>query len=135
MDALTNALGTLCEYCDNAMVTAWEYQRAVLLGLAGCNTPRVSMVRAWEDLGNIIGIIRAYYGNTMGILGKHCVNTVRIHPVGWEWSGSTEGSTMAILLERHGNSLGVLWECYGNALGTLWEESMGVLWECYGVWE
>ena len=93
------------------------------------------MVRAWEDQRNIIGIIRAYYGNTMGILGKHCVNTVRIHPVGWEWSGSTEGSTMAILLERHGNSLGMLWECYGNALGTLWEESMGVLWECYGMWE
>ena len=52
-----NALGTLWEYCDNAMVTAWEYQRAVLLGLAGCDTPRVSMVRTWEDQRNIIGII------------------------------------------------------------------------------
>ena len=38
LDALANALGTLWEYCDNAMVTAWEYQRAVLLGLAGCDT-------------------------------------------------------------------------------------------------
>ena len=67
-----------------------------------------------------MGIQWAYCGNTALILWEYT-------PVGWEWSGSTEGIPWQYYWNTMGILLGVLWECSGNTMGGKHGSTLGVL--------